>query len=113
MAARTDRVIWAESERKDSGLFLAMLKKLLRAYPKKRKIHSSRRTRAWLAEHGERIRLHFLPPYCPDNNRIERCVWRELHQNVTYNHACEDLDELMDEVIDWLRRRNRRCRKAA
>jgi transposase len=29
--------------------------------------------------------LHFLPPYCPDDNRIER-LWKDLHDNVTRNH---------------------------
>jgi transposase len=49
-------------------------------------IHCSRQTRAWLAEFGKRIWLHFLPPYYPDDNRIERKVWRELHANLTRNH---------------------------
>ena len=35
-----------------------------------------------LAEWGDRICLHFLPPYCPNHNRIER-VWKDLHDNVT------------------------------
>ena len=30
--------------------------------------------------------LHFLPPYCPDHNRIER-LWKDLHDNVTRNHT--------------------------
>lgn len=117
MDARTDRVLWVSGRKKDSGLFIAMLGRLLRAYPSARlihvildnyTIHSSRRTRAWLAEHGARLRLHFLPPYCPDDNRIERKVWRELHANVTYNHPCQDIDELMHEVGVYLRSHNRR-----
>jgi hypothetical protein len=35
--------------------------------------------------HMPRIQLHFLPPYCPDHNRIER-FWQDLHANVTRNH---------------------------
>ncbi len=69
-------------------------------------IHSSRQTRAWLAEHGGKFRLHFLPPYCPDDNRIERCVWREMHQNVTTNHRHGTIDALMAAVTAWLVRRN-------
>jgi transposase len=60
-------------------------------------IHTSVQTRVFLAEHGDRLRLHFLPPYCPDDNRIERRVWRELHANVTRNHRCGDIEELMEE----------------
>ena len=38
-------------------------------------IHSSRQTRMWLAQFGGNFRLHFLPPYDPDDNRIERKVF--------------------------------------
>lgn len=105
--ARSDRVMWVKGDRKNSGLFIAMLAKLLEAYPKAKVIHvicdnyvihSSRQTRLWLAEHGSRIRLHFLPPYCPDDNRIERKVWREMHANVTINHRCQTIEALMKEV---------------
>ncbi|MFP2924295.1 hypothetical protein ACLESO_03555 [Pyxidicoccus sp. 3LG] len=34
--------------------------------------------------------LHFLPPYCPEGNRIER-LWLDLHANVTRNHRCRTL----------------------
>lgn len=120
MDAQTDRLLWVggeRGERKNSGLFIALLKKLLAAYADKTvihvildnfAIHSSRQTQTWLAEHGQKIRLHFLPPYCPDDNRIERCVWRELHQNVTTNHRHETIEELMDAVLHWLIGRNRR-----
>ena len=57
-------------------------------------IHSSQQTQLWLAEHGGKFRLHFLPPYCPDDNRIERKVWREMHANVTVNHGRDDIEKL-------------------
>ena len=78
-------------------------------------IHSSRRTDIALAALGSRVRLHFLPPYCPDHNRIER-VWRDLHDNVTRNHRCRTMNELMEEVRGYLETRQRalaaRIRKA-
>lgn len=120
MDAATDRLIWVTGERKHSGLFIELLRKLLREYAARKvvhvildnfKIHSSRQIQAWLAEHGQRLRLHFLPPYCPDDNRIERCVWRELHANVTRNHSCAGIDQLMDEVGHHLKQRNRAAAK--
>jgi transposase len=51
-----------------------------------------------------------LPPYCPDNNRIER-TWEDLHANVTRNHKCRDMSQLMRNVRAWLRRRNRKLAK--
>ncbi len=49
-------------------------------------IHDSRKTRAALEQLRGRIILHFLPPYCPEENRIER-RWLDLHGNVTRNHT--------------------------
>jgi transposase len=117
MDATTDRLTWVRGDRKNSGLFIDLLKKLKAKYAERKAIHvildnygihSSRQTQAWLAEHGRTFRLHFLPPYCPDDNRIERCVWREMHQNVTTNHRHETIDALMDAVTSWLVRRNLR-----
>ena len=58
MDAATDRVVWVESDKKNSLLFIDLLKKLLREYPDKKVIHvildnygihGSRQTGAWLA----------------------------------------------------------------
>ncbi len=73
-------------------------------------IHSSRQTRLWLEEFGQKFRLHFLPPYCPDDNRIERKVWREMHANVTVNHRCRGIEERMNEVVYYLMSHNRRAK---
>jgi len=120
MDAASDRVTWVRGDRKNSGLFIGLLRKLRATYADRKVIHvildnfgihSSRQTRAWLADpecSGGNFRLHFLPPYCPDDNRIERCVWREMHQNVTTNHRHETIDALMDAVTSWLVRRNLR-----
>lgn len=116
--ARSGRLTWVEAERKTSDLFILLLWKLLEAYPGVRcihvvldnfKIHHSQRTRLALAAAGGRIRLHFLPPYCPDHNRIER-IWKDLHDNVTRNHRCRNMRELMTEVFAYLRCRNRHGR---
>jgi transposase len=72
-------------------------------------IHDSRVARAAVAELGGRVVLHFLPPYCPQANRVER-VWLDLHANVTRNHRCADIDELMAEVRAYLVARNARTR---
>jgi transposase len=76
-------------------------------------IHDSRQTRLWLKEHGSRFRLHFLPPYCPDDNRIERKLWREMHANVTVNHRCPTIESLMHEVFWWLMSYNRKTKRLA
>ena len=118
--AVTDHLVWVSGERKNSLLFIELLKKLLKVHADKKiihvildnyAIHTSRQTQAWLAEHGGRLRLHFLPPYSPDDNRIERRVWREVHANVTRNHDCDSIEELMGEVAYHLMSRNRAAKK--
>lgn len=61
MDAATDRVIWVKGERKNSRLFIDLLKKLLKEYAEKEvihvildnyTIHSSRQTQLWLAQFG-------------------------------------------------------------
>lgn len=118
MDAQTDRLVWVKGERKTSRLFIDLLKKLLVTYAEKAvihvvldnyTIHSSRQTRAWLEQFGQKFRLHFLPPYCPDDNRIERKVWREMHANVTVNHQCSTVEQLMGEVVHYLMSHNRKA----
>ena len=50
---------------------------------------------------GGRIVLHFLPPYCPDANRIER-VWQDFHANVTRNHRCKTMNQLLDNARHYV-----------
>jgi transposase len=107
------RLIYVEGERKASWLFLNLLRALLDACRELDVIHlildnyivhKSRLTQAWLREHGVRLRLHFLPPYCPNENRIER-LWLDLHANVTRNHLCRTMGELMQAVHRYLAER--------
>ena len=118
MDARTGLLAWVKSDRKNSPLFVAMLRKLPEVYPDAKvihvvldnyRVHDSKISRAAVEELGGRVVLHFLPPYCPDDNRIER-VWLDLHANVTRNHRCRDMEELMRRVTAYLVARNRRKR---
>jgi transposase len=110
---RQGRLVYVEGDRKVSGLFLNLLRALLAAYRWAKTIHvildnfiihKSRMTQAWLAEFGARIRLHFLPPYCPNENRIER-IWLDLHANVTRNHRQKTIDALLNRVHGYLAER--------
>jgi transposase len=112
---RTGEIHWVEAVKKDSWLFMDLLKKLTVVYARAKVIHvildnygihSSNIIGIALAHFACRVRLHFLPPYCPDYNRIER-VWQDLHAHVTRNHRCSGMTELMCEVRYYLRKRNR------
>jgi len=114
--ARTGRLAWVEGERKTSALFIALVDHLVgKAYARAKtihlvldnfRIHSSRAVEAARQRWGERVQFHFLPPYCPDHNRIER-LWKDLHDNVTRNHTCQEMLDLMQNVNDYLEPRRR------
>jgi transposase len=114
--AHTGLVYWVEGKRKDSALFVALLAKLLDRYPEARvihvvvdncRVHTSKITMCALEQWRGRVVLHFLPPYCPNDNRIER-TWEDLHARVTRNHRCPNMESLMRAVRYELHRRNAR-----
>lgn len=107
-----DRLVYVEGDRKASWIFLNLLRALLETYDRAERIHvildnfiihKSGVTQAWLAEFGERLHLHFLPPYCPSENRIER-LWLDLHANVTRNHRQKTIGALLERVHGYLAR---------
>ncbi len=117
---KSGKLTWVEGERKNSLLFLELLFKLVTdTYRRARRvhlildnygIHDSQQVRLALkSAAASRIKLHFLPPYCPDHNRIER-IWKDLHDNVTRNHRCAGMEQLMAEVRLYLNSRNQRGR---
>jgi len=116
---QTGRIEFVPGERKNGQLFIATLQHLLETYRGAAmihvvldnfRIHSSKQVQAWMKQNGQRIRLHFLPPYCPDHNKIER-KWRDLHAAVTRNHRCKTIEELMRNVERWLKERNRESQR--
>jgi transposase len=64
--------------------------------------HRSKATRAALEALGGRIKLPFLPRYCPWESKME-LEWLHLHRNVTCNHQCRELEELMERAQNYLR----------
>lgn len=64
-------------------------------------IHTSKITQKAIQAKNGKIQLHFLPPYCPKYNKIER-LWRDLHARVTRNHHCKTIQALMKNAADFL-----------
>jgi transposase len=113
--ARTREVLWIGGPAKNSSLFIAMLRELdahhgdaalIHVVLDNYGVHKSKATKAALRA-LPRVRLHFLPPYSPDDNLIER-LWLDLHANVTRNHShaemiplCRDVAHFLDRVSPW------------
>ncbi|HXG13299.1 MAG TPA: IS630 family transposase [Gemmataceae bacterium] len=110
---RTGELILSEPGcQRNADLFLRHLDDLRRRFRRYRRIHvicdnaifhrpeRCRKVREYLAQWGDRIVLHFLPTYAPETNPIER-VWWHLHEEITRNHRCRDIEELLDLIFDW------------
>jgi transposase len=115
--AQTGQLTCVERPMKNSWLFIALLEALCEDYPRARRIHiildnyrihSSKIVQQALRQFEGRIVLHFLPPYCPDHNKIER-VWLDLHANVTRNHSCTSMKQLMANVWRYVQSCNPVC----
>ena len=100
-----------EAETIDALSTIRLLESLLRLYPlmacihvflDNARYHHAKLVREWLSGPGCRIKLHFLPPYCPHLNPIER-LWAVMHQNVTHNKCYETCTEFAEATLGFLR----------
>lgn len=65
-------------------------------------VHRSRKVAAWVAENAARLRLFFLPPYCPELNPTEY-LNHAVKATVPRVRRARDRGELADQVRTYLR----------
>ena len=63
--------------------------------------HHARLVQDWLNEPGRRIKLHFIPPYCPHLNPIER-LWGAMHKHVTHNKCYATSRQFARAILTFL-----------
>ena len=107
--AHTGQLVWVTHERKNTALFLDLLRALRRHYRRARRIilivdnyiiHRCRLTQQWLAR-NTKFELLFQPVYHPWVNVIER-LWKQMHDTVSRNHRCRTLADLLCDVTRFL-----------
>jgi len=113
MSWRSGELVVTQGAKRDAELFVRHLDDLRRAFRHYRVVHvicdnagfhtvkGSKRVREYLAWWGHRVVLHYLPAYSPKDNPIER-VWWHLHEEITRNHRCAEIGELVDLTFAWL-----------
>jgi transposase len=113
MSWRTGELVVTQGTRRNAELFVTHLEDLRRRFRYCRRIHvicdnarfhtipGSRVVRQYMKEHGDRIVLHYLPAYSPQDNPIER-VWWHLHEQITRNHQYQSIEELAKLTLAWL-----------
>jgi putative transposase len=111
---RTGTLLGTPGDRRNAALFVAHLDEVRRRLRRYRvihvicdnaKFHESRVVAEWYGRWYGRVVLHFLPKYAPDLNPIER-VWWHLREEITRNHTCRSVEELIELTFRWLQGRN-------
>ena len=107
---RTGAVLHQTHTRKNSEHFIEFIEHLMNMIPQPQKVvlvldnasyHRSYASRAALALFEDRLRVVWLPKYCPFLNPIER-FWLHLKTLAAANHLHHDMDDLclaIDHVI--------------
>jgi transposase len=62
---------------------ITLLRAIEAMYPGKRR---AQLVQVWLMRPGCRVKLHFIPTYCPHLDPIER-LWSLMHKHVTRNRC--------------------------
>ena len=75
---------------------------LLHVFLDNARYHHAKLVQEWLARPGCRIKLHFIPAYCPHLNPIER-LWGVMHRNVTHNKTYATCAQFADATLGFLR----------
>lgn len=95
----------------DAASTIALLVAIGAMYPRKRLIHvfldnaryhHAKLVQEWLTRPGCRIKLHFIPPYCPHLNPIER-LWGLMHRSVTHNRCHDRFTDFATAILQFLR----------
>ena len=82
------------------ALYPAM--RLIHVFLDNARYHHAKLVREWLAQPGRRIKLHFVPAYCPHLNPIER-LWGLMHRNVTHNRCYATFNEFCTTMLGFLK----------
>jgi transposase len=77
-------------------------KRLIHLYLDNARYHHAKLVQAWLARPECRIKLHFVPAYCPHLNPIER-LWGLMHKHITHNRCYQRFTDFRDAMLTFLR----------
>jgi transposase len=76
--------------------------RLIHVFLDNARYHHAKLVQAWLARPGCRIRLHFVPTYCPHLNPIER-LWGLMHRHTTHNKCYATFKDFSGAMLTFLR----------
>jgi transposase len=76
--------------------------RLIHVFLDNARYHHAKLVQAWLARPECRIKLHFVPAYCPHLNSIER-LWGLMHRHITHNKCYATFKDFSTAMLNFLR----------
>ena len=107
----TGKTRMIEVETVDAASTIRLLESIMAAWPitalihvylDNARYHHAKLVSSWLERPGCRIKLHFIPAYCPHLNPIER-LWGVMHKNITHNKTYATCAQFADATLEFLR----------
>jgi len=77
-------------------------KRIIHLFVDNARYHHAKLVQAWLARPGCRIKLHFIPTYCPHLDPIER-LWGLMHKHITHNRCHATFVDFKAAILTFLR----------
>jgi transposase len=101
------KVIIQNDEMLNADSTISFFKKIADAYPSKNKIHlfcdnaryyRNKKVKEFLEK--SKIQLHYLPPYSPNLNPIER-LWKFMKERTIYNTYYQEFDDFKQAILGF------------
>ena len=103
------RIVYQQAGKVNADSIALFLSQLRKQNPGKYKIHVIWDNAGYHRDHEIQnfakslaIKLHYLPPYSPNLNPIER-LWKIMHERVTYNKYYESFSDFSEATVDFFR----------
>lgn len=103
------RIVYQQAEQINADSIALFLSQLRKANPGKFKIHVIWDNAGYHRDKEIRrfaedlaIELHYLPPYSPNLNPIER-LWKIMHERVTYNKYYESFSDFTEATVNFFK----------
>jgi transposase len=95
--AQTTRQLLEQLERKNPSMTT------IHVFLDNARYHHAKVLQPWLESSQRRVKLHFLPPYAPHLNPIER-LWGLMHKWVTHNRYYATFGQFTQAILGFLRK---------
>lgn len=102
-------IVYKQAEKINEDSIQSFLYQLRKRHPEQYKLHiiwdnagyhCSKKVQNFAQELG--IEVHYLPPYSPNLNPIER-LWKIMHEHVTYNRYYEKFSDFTEAIRHFFR----------